>query len=98
MRRLLSTLLVAAALTLAGATVAPARPNEVVDGYRIGFAAAQQLKQSGRAKTFARFRTIMQGQLKRRGDDSPDFRRGLLLGGRDFYAGKTLVKGLADLK
>ncbi len=98
MRRLLPTLMVAAALTFPGATAASARPNEVVHGFRIGYAAAQQLKQAGRARTFVRFKTIMERQLKRWGDDSPDFRRGLLLGGRDFFAGKSLAQGLADLK
>jgi hypothetical protein len=98
MRRLLSTLLILAALMLGGAAAARARPNEVVQGYRIGYAAAQQLQQSGRARTYARFKAIMRGQLKRWGDNSPDFSRGLLKGGRDFYAGKTMAQGLSNLK
>jgi hypothetical protein len=93
----MTALLVLIAWTLAG-TAALALPNEVIHGYRIGYAAAQQLRQSGRAKTYARFRTIMERQMKRRGEDSPDFRRGLLLGGRGFYDGKTMAQGLAELK
>ncbi len=95
-----AVLVLAAALAVtAGATGrAPAQTTELVQGYRIGYAAAGQLKTSGRAPTYARFVRLIRRQLDRQGEDSPDFRRGLLLGARDFYRGRTMAEGLRRLK
>jgi len=91
--------LAATILVTAGAAGrAPAQTTELVQGYRIGYAAAGQLKTSGRAPTYARFVRLMRRQLDRQGEDSPDFRRGLFQGARDYYRGRGLAEGLRQLK
>lgn len=101
MNWLKTTVLVLAAAMLVTAGAADrvlAQTTELVQGYRIGYAAAGQMKTSGRATTYARFVRLIRRQLDRQGEDSPDFRRGLLRGARDYYRGRGLAEGLRQLK
>lgn len=89
--------LVLAVLFLAAGR-ASAQTTELVHGYRIGYAAAGQMKTSGRATTYARFVRLIRRQLDHHREDSPDFRRGLLAGARDYYRGRGMAEGLRRLK
>ncbi|MBU0516606.1 MAG: hypothetical protein KJ621_17755 [Proteobacteria bacterium] len=99
MSRLKTAALVLAILVAAPAVGrAPAQTTELVHGYRLGYAAAGQLKTSGRATTYARFVRLIGRQLDRHAEHSPDFRRGLFQGAGDYYRGRSMADGLRRLK